>query len=206
MDYSSETHHSSADVYDHLQAGDLMEASAIMAAVVYASTREEMLSRKALPKPQPPKKRSTDALLAANWLNQVVANGPAKWDLRTERTNCRRAVESSVPNLMERRCAPHGISRRMMRYGGPPRGPYDASLSVMDRTLDHRNRRVQPKWPTPVNTVPSSPSRLLSRGLRPSSRHMRRTAGSPAGMECQTDFAPAQTRIFGFVSRRSPSS
>jgi carboxypeptidase Q len=50
-----ETHHSTADVYDHLQAGDLMEASAIMAAVVYdAATRDEMLPRKPLPKPQPP--------------------------------------------------------------------------------------------------------------------------------------------------------
>jgi hypothetical protein len=57
MDYSTETHHSSADVYDHLVAGDLMEASAIMAAVVYdAATRDEMLPRKPLPKPQPPRR------------------------------------------------------------------------------------------------------------------------------------------------------
>jgi hypothetical protein len=41
-----------------LQAGDLMEASAIMAAVVYdAATRDEMLPRKPLPKPQPPRRR-----------------------------------------------------------------------------------------------------------------------------------------------------
>jgi carboxypeptidase Q len=57
MDYSTETHHSTADTYDHLQAGDLMQASAIMAAIVYdAATRDEMLPRKPLPKPQPPKK------------------------------------------------------------------------------------------------------------------------------------------------------
>jgi len=56
LDYSSETHHSTADTYDHLQAGDLMEASAIMAAVVYdAATRDEMLPRKPLPKPEPKK-------------------------------------------------------------------------------------------------------------------------------------------------------
>jgi len=62
MDYSTETHHSSADVYDHLQAGDLMEASAIMAAVVYdAATRDEMLPRKPLPKPQPPRKEGEGA-------------------------------------------------------------------------------------------------------------------------------------------------
>ncbi len=54
MDYSSETHHSTADTYDHLQAGDLMEASAIMAAVAYdAATRDEKLPRKPLPKAQP---------------------------------------------------------------------------------------------------------------------------------------------------------
>jgi len=58
LDYSSETHHSTADTYDHLQAGDLMEASAIMAAVVYdAATRDEMLPRKPLPKPEPPRRR-----------------------------------------------------------------------------------------------------------------------------------------------------
>jgi len=58
LDYSSETHHSTADTYDHLQAGDLMEASAIMAAVVYdAATRDEMLPRKPLPKPMPPRRR-----------------------------------------------------------------------------------------------------------------------------------------------------
>jgi hypothetical protein len=58
MDYTTQTHHSTADTYDHLQAGDLMEASAIMAAVVYAAaTRDEMLPRKPLPKPEPPRRR-----------------------------------------------------------------------------------------------------------------------------------------------------
>jgi carboxypeptidase Q len=62
LDYSTETHHSNADVYDHLQAGDLMEASAIMAAMVYdAATRDEMLPRKPLPKPQPPRKPGEEA-------------------------------------------------------------------------------------------------------------------------------------------------
>ncbi len=54
MDYSTRTHHSNMDVYDHVQAGDLMQASAIMAAFVYdTAMREEMLPRKPLPKPQP---------------------------------------------------------------------------------------------------------------------------------------------------------
>jgi hypothetical protein len=38
-----------------------MEASAIMAAVVYdAATRDEMLPRKPLPKPQPPRPKTED--------------------------------------------------------------------------------------------------------------------------------------------------
>ncbi len=54
MDYSSRTHHSNMDVYDHVQAGDLMQASAIMASFVYnTAMRDEMLPRKPLPKPQP---------------------------------------------------------------------------------------------------------------------------------------------------------
>jgi len=62
MDYSTEAHHSTADVYDHLNAGDLMEAAAIMASVVYAAaTRDEMLPRKPLPKPQPAKSREGEA-------------------------------------------------------------------------------------------------------------------------------------------------
>jgi len=56
IDYGTRTHHSDLDVYDHLQPGDLMQASAILASVVYdAATREEMLPRKPLPKPLPPK-------------------------------------------------------------------------------------------------------------------------------------------------------
>jgi hypothetical protein len=54
MEYSTRTHHSNMDVYDHIQAGDLMQASAIMASFVYnAAMRDEMLPRKPLPKPQP---------------------------------------------------------------------------------------------------------------------------------------------------------
>jgi len=56
LDYGTRTHHSELDVYDHVQAGDLMEASAVMAAFVYqAATQQEMLPRKPLPKPLPPK-------------------------------------------------------------------------------------------------------------------------------------------------------
>lgn len=52
MEYSTRTHHSNMDVYDHLQAGDLMQAAVVMATFVYhAAMREEKLPRKDLPKP-----------------------------------------------------------------------------------------------------------------------------------------------------------
>jgi hypothetical protein len=57
LDYNSRTHHSDLDVYDHAEPGDLMQASAIMATFVYAAaTRAEMLPRKPMPKPLPPRK------------------------------------------------------------------------------------------------------------------------------------------------------
>jgi hypothetical protein len=56
LDYMSRTHHSNMDVYDRAQKGDLMQAAAIMASVVYdAATRPEMLPRKPMPKPEPKK-------------------------------------------------------------------------------------------------------------------------------------------------------
>jgi carboxypeptidase Q len=54
LDYSTVTHHSSVDTYDHAVGADLMQASAVIASVVYnAATRPEMLPRKPLPKPEP---------------------------------------------------------------------------------------------------------------------------------------------------------
>ena len=53
LDYSTVTHHSDMDTYDHAVAADLMQASAVIASVVYdAANRSEMLPRKPLPKPQ----------------------------------------------------------------------------------------------------------------------------------------------------------
>jgi len=51
LEYGTLTHHTNIDVYDHLHAPDLMQASAIMASFVYhAAMRDEMLPRKVLPK------------------------------------------------------------------------------------------------------------------------------------------------------------
>jgi len=53
LDYMSVTHHSSMDTYDHAIPGDLMQAAAVIASVVYdAAMRPDMLPRKALPKPE----------------------------------------------------------------------------------------------------------------------------------------------------------
>jgi hypothetical protein len=55
LDYSTVTHHSVMDVYDHAVPADLMQAAAIIASVVYdAANRPEMLPRKPLPPPQDP--------------------------------------------------------------------------------------------------------------------------------------------------------
>jgi len=54
VEYMTRTHHSNMDLFDRLQAGDLMQASAIMASMIYnTATRPEMLPRKPLPKAQP---------------------------------------------------------------------------------------------------------------------------------------------------------
>jgi hypothetical protein len=51
LDYGSITHHSSMDTYDHAIEADLMQASAVIATVVYeAANREKMLPRRELPK------------------------------------------------------------------------------------------------------------------------------------------------------------
>jgi hypothetical protein len=61
MEYSTRTHHSNMDVYDHIQPGDLMQASAVMASFVYqTAVRDEMLPRMPLPKPQPKKEEKKE--------------------------------------------------------------------------------------------------------------------------------------------------
>jgi carboxypeptidase Q len=53
LDYGTITHHSDMDTWDHAVPEDLMQASAVIATVVYqAATRKEMLPRRELPKPE----------------------------------------------------------------------------------------------------------------------------------------------------------
>ncbi|MEO8592763.1 MAG: M20/M25/M40 family metallo-hydrolase [Candidatus Solibacter sp.] len=54
MDYNTRTHHSTMDVYDRVQATDMLQMSTIEAAMVYlTATRPEKLPRKPLPPPTP---------------------------------------------------------------------------------------------------------------------------------------------------------
>ena len=53
LDYSTVTHHSDMDTWDHAVPEDLMQASAVIATLVYqTATRKEMLPRRELPKPE----------------------------------------------------------------------------------------------------------------------------------------------------------
>ena len=60
LDYGTVTHHSSMDTYDHAIPSDLMEASAVIATVVYqAANNPDMLPRKELPPARPAASSST---------------------------------------------------------------------------------------------------------------------------------------------------
>jgi hypothetical protein len=53
LDYGTITHHSDMDTWDHAVPDDLMQASAVIATVVYQTAmRKEMLPRRELPKPE----------------------------------------------------------------------------------------------------------------------------------------------------------
>ncbi len=53
LEYDTRTHHSSADVFDRIQRGDVMQSAVIMASMVYhTAMRNEMLPRKPMPKPR----------------------------------------------------------------------------------------------------------------------------------------------------------
>ena len=53
LEYTTRTHHSNMDTYDHLSIPDLQQAAVIIAAFVYnTAMRNDMLPRKPLPKPE----------------------------------------------------------------------------------------------------------------------------------------------------------
>jgi carboxypeptidase Q len=56
LDYDTRTHHSNMDVYERIQEPDMKQMAVIIASFVYmTANRDEMLPRKPLPKPQPPR-------------------------------------------------------------------------------------------------------------------------------------------------------
>jgi len=56
VEYSTRTHHSNMDVYERIQASDMMQNTVIVATFVYhAANRDELIPRKPLPKPQAPR-------------------------------------------------------------------------------------------------------------------------------------------------------
>jgi carboxypeptidase Q len=60
VEYNSRTHHSNMDVYERVQANDMMRNAVIVASfVLNAANRDEKLPRKPLPKPTPPAGRGT---------------------------------------------------------------------------------------------------------------------------------------------------
>lgn len=60
IEYGVRTHHTNMDVYDYVVEDDLKQAAVIVASLVYhTATREEMIPRKPLPKPRPPKEKAT---------------------------------------------------------------------------------------------------------------------------------------------------
>ena len=61
LEYSTLTHHSNMDVYDHVSENDLKQAATIVAAFVYmTANRPEMLPRKPLPPPHPAPKHTEE--------------------------------------------------------------------------------------------------------------------------------------------------
>jgi len=56
VEYETRTHHTNMDVYERLQKEDLMQASVVIACLVYdAAMRDGMMPRKPMPKDQPPR-------------------------------------------------------------------------------------------------------------------------------------------------------
>ena len=56
LDYDTRTHHSNMDVYERIQEPDMKQMAVIVASFVYmTANRDEMIPRKPLPKPQPPR-------------------------------------------------------------------------------------------------------------------------------------------------------
>ena len=62
VEYMTYSHHTDMDVYDRIQAQDMMKSAVIIASFAYhAANRDALLPRKTLPRPQPPQPAATPA-------------------------------------------------------------------------------------------------------------------------------------------------
>jgi hypothetical protein len=60
VEYETRTHHSNMDVFERVQANDMMQNAVIVASFAYhAANRADRLPRKPLPKPTPPAQTTT---------------------------------------------------------------------------------------------------------------------------------------------------
>ena len=63
VEYNTFTHHTNMDVYDRIQAEDMMKNAVIIAAFVYhAANRDALLPRKTLPRPPQPRASQSPAI------------------------------------------------------------------------------------------------------------------------------------------------
>jgi Zn-dependent M28 family amino/carboxypeptidase len=60
IEYTTNSHHTNMDLYDRIQAEDLMKNAVVIASFVYhAATRDTLLPRKALPRPRNQRQNAT---------------------------------------------------------------------------------------------------------------------------------------------------
>ena len=78
VEYRTHSHHTNMDLYDRIQAQDMMKNAVIIASFVYhAANRDTLLPRKALPRPRPPQ---APAAAPRSFLAPV---GPSGYTLRS---------------------------------------------------------------------------------------------------------------------------
>ena len=99
MDYNTRTHHTNMDVYDRIQATDMLQMSAIEASMVYlTAVRPEKLPRKPLPPPQP----AVAAVAAGTNANtRVVGKFASRLSTSADRDDTVRLGQAPWPAYLE---------------------------------------------------------------------------------------------------------
>ena len=82
IEYGTHSHHTNMDVYDRLQAEDLMKNAVIVASFVYhAANRDSLLPRKPLPQRAHERARSEAVRMPGRWRSWAVSSklGKLRW-------------------------------------------------------------------------------------------------------------------------------